>query len=155
MPQCVTLAPSRDAWRRVVQRHHGRQGITGHECRPGRLHYGWYHRVGSNVGSKLFVGIAELLLQQVELVLKDRDQSDTPIDGVTEADLGLVGKGVCCVFSLRHVELAQELGYIARAENLMDVGKLLGLVRGEVWREHAFWGAFPALALARRARRTQ
>jgi len=88
-------------------------------------------------------------------VLEDGDEPNAPIDGITEADLGLVGEGVCRVFPLRHMELVQELGHVARAEDLMDIGKLLGLVRGEVGGEHALRGTFPALELARSTRGAQ
>lgn len=46
----------------------------------------------------------------------------------------------------------EHLGDVAGAEDLVDGGELVGLVRGEVGREGALVGAAPAEELARGAR---
>lgn len=85
-------------------------------------------------------------------MLEDGDEADAAVDRVAEAGVGLVGERIDGVLALGGVELVEDLGHVAGAEYLVDVGELLGLVRGEVGREHALLGAFPAEELAGRAR---
>ena len=45
-------------------------------------------------------GTTKVHLKLTELVLEERDNSDTAIDGVTEAHVSLVGQGIHGIFTL-------------------------------------------------------
>jgi hypothetical protein len=84
-------------------------------------------------------------------VLEDGDDADAAVDGVAEAHVGLVGEGVHGVLALEGVELVQQLGHVARAEDAVHVHELLRVVRWEVGREHAVRLALATQELARSA----
>jgi hypothetical protein len=104
---------------------------------------------------ELVLGAGEVLLELAEVVLEDGDDADAAVDGVAEAHVGLVGERVHGVLALEGVELVQQLGHVARAEDTVHVHELLRVVRREVGREHAVRLALAAEELARRARRTR
>lgn len=92
-------------------------------------------------------------MELAELVLEEGDDADAAVDGVAQPHVGLVGEGVDGVLALVGLELVEELGDVAGAEDLVDVGEFLGLVRREVRREHALRLALPPEELAGGARR--
>lgn len=76
------------------------------------------------------------------MVLKDGDDADAAVDGVTEAHIGFVGEGIDGVFTLVRVEFVEEFSDVAGAEDAMNVDELLRVVRREIRREYAVRLAF-------------
>ena len=112
-----------------------------------------YVRVYHLVLGQLVAGAGELLLDETEAVLEDGDDADAAVDGVSEAHVGLVGERVDGVLALVGVELVEDLGHVAGAEDAVHVHELLRVVRREIGRKHAVWMALAPQELARRARR--
>lgn len=110
------------------------------------------HGLRANVGGELLFGIDEIGLNLPEPVLENGDEAHAAVDGVLQARLCLVGQRVHGVLALRRVELVEQLGHVAGAEDLVQVRELLRQVRWEIRREHALLRALPPLQLARRAR---
>jgi hypothetical protein len=104
---------------------------------------------------QLVAGAGEVLLDQAEAVLEDGDDADTAVDGVAEAHVGLVGERVDGVLALAGIEVVEDLGNVAGAEDAVHVHELLRVVRREIGREHAARLALAPQELARRARRTR
>jgi hypothetical protein len=102
---------------------------------------------------ELVLGACEILLELAEVVLEDGYDADAAVDGVAEAHVSLVGERVYGVLALEGVELVEQLGDVAGAEDAVDVHELLRVVRREVGREHAVRLALAPQELARRARR--
>lgn len=98
---------------------------------------------------------SKLALELRDLALEDRDGTHAPVDGVFDARIGLVSQGIDCVLALVDGEFVEQLGDVAGAENLVDIGEFVRLVRGEVGCEHAFCRALPAQELACGARRAR
>lgn len=111
------------------------------------------HGLRAHVSGQLLSGIVEIKLNLLQPLLEDGNEPHAAVDGVAEPGLGLVGQRVDGVFPLRGAQLVENLGDIASAEHLVDVGKFLGLVRWEVRREHALLGALPPEKFAGCARR--
>lgn len=101
------------------------------------------HSLWAYVSCELLFGIEKVRLDLLQPLLEEGDESDAAIDRVPEAGLRLVGQGVDGVIALRSAELVEDLGDIAGAEDLVDVGKPLGVVRWEVRREDALRRALP------------
>jgi hypothetical protein len=123
--------------------------------RAAALPDGGHDHPGAGVAREVRVRDGELVLQLRHLPLQDRDGAHAPVDGVLDARVGLVGERIHGVLALVHRELVQQLGDIAGAEDLMDIGEFVGLVGGEVGREHTFRRTLAAQKLARGARRTR
>ena len=76
-------------------------------------------------------------------MLEERDDADAAVNRISEAHVGFVSQGVDGVLALMRVELVEQLRDVAGAKHLVDVRKLLGLVRWEVRREYALRLALP------------
>ena len=110
------------------------------------------HGLWADVSGELLLGIEKVDLDMAEALLEDRDEADAAVDGVAEARLGLVGEGLDGVIALGGSELVEELADVAGAEDAVDAGEALWVVRWEVRRENALLRALPTQELARRAR---
>ena len=104
---------------------------------------------------QLVAGAGELLLDETEAVLEDGDDADAAVDGVSEAHVGLVGERVDGVLALVGVELVEDLGHVAGAEDAVHAGELGRVVGREVGREDASLRALAPQQLARGARRVR
>lgn len=124
--------------------------------RRAALPHGGHHHPRPSVARQVRMRNGELGLQLRHLALEDGDGAHAAVDGILDTRVGLVSERIDGVLALVHRELVQQLGNIAGAEDLVDIGEFVGLVRGEVGREHTFRRAFAAQKLAcgtRRARR--
>jgi hypothetical protein len=122
--------------------------VTGEAGRP-------TCRASHLVLGQLVAGAGELLLDLAEAVLEDGDDADAAVDGIAEAHVGLVGERVDGVLALVGVELVEDLGDVAGAEDAVHVHKLLRIVRREIGREHAVRLALAPEELAGGARRAR
>lgn len=100
------------------------------------------------VPGELGFGAIKVHLELAELVLEERDDPDAAVDGVTEPHLGLIGEGIDGVFTLVRVQVVEELGDVASAEDSVDVGELLRLIGWEVRCKCTLGLAFAAQKLA-------
>lgn len=107
--------------------------------------------LATSEANEVGVGGVKLFLEPLDLSLEEGDGSNATVDGVSDSGLSLIGEGVHGVLSLVRRELVEELGDVAGAEDLVDIGELLGLLGGEVRGEYAPRHAFPPQELARRA----
>ena len=98
------------------------------------------------------MGSHEIGVNLPELVLEKRDEAHAAVDGVLQARLRFISQRVHGGFALRRVQLVQQLGYVAGAEDLVQVRELLRQVRWEIRREHALLRALSPLQLTRRTR---
>lgn len=85
---------------------------------------------------ELRFGTAEIHLELAELVLEDRDDAHAAVNWVSEPHVSLISQGVDGVFALVWVQFVEKLRHVAGTKHFVHVGKLLGLVRWEVWRKH-------------------
>ena len=103
-----------------------------------RGRYDFVARIADEIG----IGSIEFLLEPLDLSLEEGNGSHAAVDRVPDACLSLIGQGIDGVLPLVGEEVVKELGDVAGAEDLVDVGELLGLlwwkVRGENAAGHAF-----------------
>lgn len=90
----------------------------------------------------------ELGLAILDLTLEVADDAVAAADGVEGADVGLEDDGTHGLFLLEGVEVLDDLGDVADAEELVGVQELALPVVGEVWGKNAVRGALPALVFA-------
>jgi len=100
---------------------------------------------------QLIARAGKLLLDLAKAMLEDGDDADAPIDGVAEPHVRLIGERVHGVLALVGVQLVEDLGDVAGAEDTVHVHELLRVVRREIGREHAVRLALASEELARRA----
>lgn len=113
------------------------------------------HRSGScwvnciaSVSNEICTGCIEFLLEPLDLPLKEGDGTDAPVDRVPDPGRGLKGKWAHSIISLVRGDLIEELGHIARTKYLVNVSKLLSLLRWEIRCKYATGQAFPPKELA-------
>lgn len=113
-----------------------------------RIHPGGRNDFIAGIADEIGIGSVEFLLEPLDLSLEEGNGSHAAVDRVPDTCLGLIGQGVDGVLPLVGEEVVEELGDIAGAENLVDVGELLGLLRWEVRSENAAGHAFAPQELA-------
>lgn len=113
-----------------------------------RIHPGGRNDFIAGIADEIGIGSVELLLEPLDLSLEEGNGSHATVDRVPDTCLGLIRQGVDGVLPLVGEEVVEELGDIAGAENLVDVGELLGLLRWEVRGENAAGHAFAPQELA-------
>ena len=123
-------------------------------CTAGAPHRG-HHHPGTGVARQVGMRDGELVLQLRHLPLQHGDGAHAAINGVLDARVGFVRQRIHCVLALVHRELVQQLGDIAGAKYLMDIGEFVRLVRREVGCEYAFCRTLATQKLACGARRAR
>lgn len=101
---------------------------------------------------KLLASDIKLFLQFGHLVLQHGNDAQAPVYRVLLSSVGLVSNGFYCVLTLGRVDMFEDAQNVADAEEFVDVGEALGLVRGEVRRERTICRTFSPLILAGRTR---
>ncbi|CAH9060227.1 unnamed protein product [Cuscuta epithymum] len=100
------------------------------------------------VGGEAGPGEEEVGLELGHTALEGGDGANAAVDGVGEADLGLVDEGIDGVLALLLRDLVENFGDVASAEDLVDLGEFLRVVGAEVGGELAVGDALPLQQLA-------
>ncbi|CAH9069575.1 unnamed protein product [Cuscuta europaea] len=100
------------------------------------------------VGGEAGPSEEEVRLELGHTALEGGDGANAAVDGVGEADLGLVDEGIDGVLSLLLRDLVEDFGDVAGAEDLVDLGEFHRVVGAEVGGELAVEDALPLQQLA-------